>query len=95
MNGLVTTAKTPIRLALLLGIFGAAAGIIFGLVNIGLFVFGATDAQPGIPTLIVATFLFGGVQLFFLGLIGEYVLSIHSEVRPAPPMFERERINFE
>ena len=95
LNGLISTARTPVRVALLLGIICAAAGIAIGLVNVVLFLFGGTDAQPGIPTILVATFLFGGTQLFFLGLIGEYVLSIHGEVRPAPPMYERERINLE
>ena len=46
-------------------------------------------------TLIVALFFFGGVQLFFMGLIGEYVLAIHGQVREKPVVFERERINFE
>jgi hypothetical protein len=39
-------------------------------------------------------FFFGGVQLFFLGLIGEYVLAIYAQVREKPVVFERERINF-
>ncbi len=51
-------------------------------------------APPGIPTLIVALFFFAGVQLFFLGLLGEYVLAIHSQIRGKPLVFERRRINF-
>ena len=35
------------------------------------------------------------LQLFFIGLIGEYVLSIHAQVRRGPAMFEIERINFD
>ncbi|MGV8884451.1 MAG: glycosyltransferase family 2 protein [Microbacteriaceae bacterium] len=94
LNGLVTTARTPIRWALFLGLVFALVGVIVGIVNLGIFLFNGSEAAPGIPTLIVATFLFGGVNLFFLGLMGEYILSIHSTVRPEPPMFERERINF-
>lgn len=93
LNGIVTTAKTPIRWALLLGIVFAFVGVVVGFANLLIFLFNGSTASPGIPTLIVATFLFGGVNLFFLGLMGEYILSIHSSVRPAPPMFERERIN--
>jgi len=48
---------------------------------------------PGIPTLIVALFFFGGVQLMFLGIIGEYVSAIHFQVRKRPLVVERERIN--
>jgi glycosyltransferase involved in cell wall biosynthesis len=93
LNGIVSTARTPIRWALFLGVVFALVGVVIGIVNLVLFLVAGSDAAQGIPTLIVATFLFGGVNLFFLGLIGEYVLSIHSSVRPEPPMFERERIN--
>ncbi|MEO5921511.1 MAG: glycosyltransferase family 2 protein [Pseudolysinimonas sp.] len=95
LNGLVSTARTPIRAALFLGIILALAGVGIGIANFIIFVVNGTEAAQGIPTLIVSTFLFGGINLFFLGLIGEYILSIHSTVRPEPPMFERERINFE
>lgn len=95
LNGVVTTARTPIRWALFLGLVFAFVGVVIGIVNLFIFILNRSAAAPGIPTLIVATFLFGGVNLFFLGLIGEYILSIHSSVRPEPPMFERERINFD
>jgi polyisoprenyl-phosphate glycosyltransferase len=39
-------------------------------------------------------FFFSGVQLFFMGMIGEYVLAIYGQVREKPVVFERERINF-
>lgn len=94
LNGIVSTARTPIRWSLFLGILFALIGVVVGIFNLVLFLVHGSPAAQGIPTLIVATFLFGGVNLFFLGLIGEYVLSIHSSVRPEPPMFERERLNF-
>ena len=50
-------------------------------------------ASPGIATLIVALFFFGGVQLMFLGLIGEYVSAIHAQVRKRPLVVERETLN--
>lgn len=93
LNGLISTARAPIRSALLLGMLLAAVGMITAIVNVFLFVFGDQAVTQGIPTLIVGMFFFGGVQLFFTGLIGEYVVSIHQTVRPAPPMIEVERIN--
>jgi len=49
----------------------------------------------GIPTLIVALFFFSGVQLFFFGILGEYMAAVHFQVRKRPLVIERERINFE
>jgi hypothetical protein len=44
-------------------------------------------------TIIVALFLLSGVQLFFIGILGEYVTSIHAQVRGGPGVVERERLN--
>jgi hypothetical protein len=52
-------------------------------------------APPGVATLIVAIFFFAGVQLFFLGLLGEYIGAIHFQVRKRPLVIEKERINFQ
>jgi hypothetical protein len=43
----------------------------------------------------VALYFFGGVQLMFLGIIGEYVSAIHFQVRKHPFVVERERIKLE
>ena len=51
-------------------------------------------APPGIPTLIAALFFFSGVQLAFMGVLGEYISAIHFQVRKRPLVIERERINF-
>lgn len=95
LNGLVSTARAPIRIALFLGTFIAAAGMLYGLISLLLFAFGAVHADPGIPTLIVAVTFFGGLQMLFLGLIGEYVVSIQSEVRPSPQAVQVERLNLD
>jgi len=44
---------------------------------------------------ILAVFFFGGIQLLFMGVIGEYVLAIFNQVRRRPIVFERERIGFD
>ena len=95
LNGLVTFTSAPMRIALLSGFVIAALSILYAFANllIGL-IFFREFAQPGIITLIVALFFFGGVQLFFTGLIGEYILAIYSQVRRKPLVTERERINF-
>lgn len=96
LNGLVSFTTAPLRLSLYMGFILATLSILFSIVNlvIGLVRF-QRIAEPGIMTLIVAFFFFGGVQLFFLGVIGEYILAIYGQVRERPVVFERERINFE
>ena len=41
-----------------------------------------------------ALFFFAGIQIFFMGLLGEYILAIYGQVRKKPLVIERERINF-
>ena len=55
---------------------------------------GADIGPWGIPTIVISIFFFGGVQLVFLGIIGEYIVSIFNQVRRRPLVVERERINF-
>jgi glycosyltransferase involved in cell wall biosynthesis len=94
INGFVSTSRVPARLALLGGFILSILGFCYALFTI-LSVWLSDGSTPvGIPTVIVGIFLLGGVQLLFLGLIGEYILSIHGQVRRTPPMFETERINF-
>lgn len=94
INGLISTSRVPARLALLGGFAFSGFGILAGIWSLIANLFLAPGVSHGIPTLIVALFIFGGIQLFFLGLIGEYVLSIHAQVRPQPPAFDVELINF-
>ena len=95
INGFVSFTVAPLRFSLFLGFILAATSIIYSVVNLllGLLLYRHV-AEPGIMTLIVALFFFGGVQLFFMGMIGEYVLAIYGQVRQKPVVFERERINF-
>lgn len=96
MNGLTSFTTAPLRIGLFAGFTLASLSLLYAVANllIGL-VFYQRLAEPGIFTLIVALFFFGGVQLFFMGLIGEYVLAIYGRVRQKPVVFERERINFD
>jgi len=94
INGFVSTSRVPARLALLGGFILSFLGVAYALFTIIMVLTSSGSAPVGIPTIIVGIFLMGGVQLLFLGLIGEYILSIHGQVRRTPPMFEVERINF-
>jgi len=94
INGFVSTNRTISRLALLSGFGFAALGIFTALFNACVLLINRHGTQTGIPTLIVGVFFLGGVQLIFLGIIGEYVLSIHNQIKKVPPFFLKEKINF-
>jgi len=95
INGLISTSRVPARLALLSGFTLSVIGVLAGIWSLIANLFLAPGVSQGIPTLIVSLFILGGIQLFFLGLIGEYVLSIHAQVRPLPAAFDIELINFD
>jgi len=52
------------------------------------------DFSVGVAPLVLGLFFFGSLQLFFLGLIGEYIGNIYIKVMNRPIVTERERINF-
>jgi glycosyltransferase involved in cell wall biosynthesis len=94
LNGIVSFSGAPLRLALVVGFILSAASLLYAAVITIMALFGSLGASKGVPTLIVALFFFGGVQLFFTGVLGEYILAIYNQVRRKPLVVERERINF-
>lgn len=95
MNGLVTNTLAPLRLLLFGGFAIAGAALLYAFFNLILgIIFYRSVAAPGVMTIITAVFFFGGVQLFSIGVLAEYVLAIYAQVRRKPVVFERERINF-
>jgi hypothetical protein len=51
--------------------------------------------QLGTAPILIGIFFFGAIQAFFIGVLGEYIGSIHTQVRNMPLVVEMERINFE
>lgn len=95
LNGLISSTRVPMRLCMFSGFLISIASILFAVFNvIWQLAHKGSVAPPGVPTLIVALFFFSGVQFFFLGVLGEYICAIHSQVRKRPIVIERERINF-
>ncbi len=96
LNGIISFTRVPMRLCMLFGFTISGSSILFAffcliwhLVDKG------AVTPPGVPTLIVALFFFSGVQFFFLGVLGEYICAIHSQVRKRPLVIERERLNYD
>lgn len=94
INGFVSTSRMAARFSLISGFLFSFFGLIYAVYISLLVIFTEQNFPMGTPTLIVGIFMLGGIQLFFLGVIGEYVLSIHGQVKKQPPMFELERLNF-
>jgi glycosyltransferase involved in cell wall biosynthesis len=94
LSGMVATTFIPARIALVFGFAISTLGIIAGGVYFLLSLFSNQHLPAGVPTLTIAVFLLGGIQLFFLGLIGEYVLSIHRQIKPEAVVTSIEESNF-
>jgi len=94
ISGMVSSTHIPARIALVFGFLTSAVGVVTGVVYLVLSFLSAGSATSGIPTIIISLFFLGGVQLFFLGLIGEYVLSIHRQIKPEPPVNSVRESNF-
>lgn len=95
LNGIISFSTAPIRMALWTGVAISVLAFLYTIGVILATLLGFVHSGAGIPTVIVAVFFFGGLQLLFLGLIGEYIIAIFNQVRRRPLVFERERINFE
>lgn len=95
LNGIVSFSGAPVRIALLCGFVISVLSVIYAFLVTFLTLFGFVEAVSGVPTIIAALFFFGGVQLFFIGVIGEYIIAIFNQVRRKPIVVERERINFD
>jgi hypothetical protein len=96
LNGMISFTRVPMRLCLLFGFVLSACSILYALFSLTWHLIASGPvAPPGVPTLIVALFFFSGVQFFFLGVLGEYICAIHSQVRKRPLVIEKGRINFD
>jgi len=94
LNGLISFSTVPLRIALFLGVAVAALSLLYAAAVVFLRLLFPDLALHGIPTIIIAVFFFGGMNLLFLGLLGEYLIAVFNQVRKRPLVIERERINF-
>jgi len=95
VNGLISFTNLPMRISVLTGTLLASGSIVVALASAALAVFYPQSQVPkGVVTLIVAVFFFSGIQLLFIGIIGEYIAAIHAQVRQGFAVFEQEAINF-
>jgi glycosyltransferase involved in cell wall biosynthesis len=95
MMGLTSHSRVPLRLATMAGfILGSVSLLIAMCYFIAKLLFWNSFAMGQAPVLI-GVFFFGSVQMFFVGILGEYVGAIHAQVHKRPWVIERERLNFD
>lgn len=94
MLGITNHSKIPLRLAAMLGFAMSAFSLVVALIYLIVKLLFWNSFTLGLAPLVVGLFLFSSVQLFFIGIVGEYIGSIHSQVLKRPLVIERERINF-
>lgn len=94
MIGITSYSKIPLRMATMLGFAMSGLSCLVAIVYLILKLTFWFNFPMGIAPMVIGIFFFGSVQLFFIGIVGEYVGSIHTIVQKRPLVVERERVNF-
>nr|WP_269449060.1 glycosyltransferase family 2 protein [Ferroacidibacillus organovorans] len=94
LDGITSFSFRPLQWASKLGMASSGIGFLFILVLLYLKIFTTLTIQGWTSLMVVVLFL-GGIQLFMLGVLGEYIGRIYDEVRNRPLYLIRERKNFE
>ena len=95
MLGITSHSKVPLRLATMAGFSLSAVSLLIALGYLVLKLAQWEQMSFGMAPILIGFFFFASVQLFFIGLLGEYILQIHTQVQKRPLVVERERINFD
>ena len=95
MLSFTSYTKVGLRLATFLGFGCSAVSIISALFYTVMKLLYWNSMSLGVAPLIIGVFLIGGIQLLFIGIIGEYVLNINTRVINRPIVVEEKRINFD
>lgn len=95
LNGIFSFTSVPMRICSFVGMTMAALCFLYATASVIAWFFAPDLAPRGTTTMIVALFFLSGIQLSFIGILGEYVTSIHAQVRKRPLVVERERLNME
>jgi polyisoprenyl-phosphate glycosyltransferase len=94
MMGVTSHSRVPLRLATMAGFLLGSLSLLVAVVYlIAKLLFWNSFALGQAPVLI-GVFFFGSAQMFFVGILGEYIGAIHAQVHPRPWVIERERLNF-
>ena len=93
--GIISNSKVPLRLAIFIGAISATLSLLVGVVYLVLKLIFWDEMSIGMAPLIIVMSFMLSILLFFLGLIGEYVGAIYTQVLNRPLVFIKERVNFD
>jgi dolichol-phosphate mannosyltransferase len=94
MLGIISHSKMPIRLAALLGFALGVISLLVAIIFTILKLLFWNSFPIGIAPVVIGLFFLLGMQMLFIGILGEYIGAIHTYVQRRPVVVEKERINF-
>lgn len=95
MLGFTSYTKVGLRMTTFVGIGIGIISVVIGFIYLILKLVFWNWFSAGMAPMLIGIFFLGAVQLFFLGIMGEYVLSINQRVMNRPLVIEEERLNFQ
>jgi polyisoprenyl-phosphate glycosyltransferase len=95
MLGVTNLSKVPLRLVTALGFFCSALSLFSGLAYFVYKLLFWDRFTVGSAPLVIGLFFLGSVQLLSMGILGEYLGAIHTQVQRRPYAIEKERVNFD
>ena len=95
MLGIINHSKVPLRFATFAGFIGAAISFAVALIYLILKLIFWNTFSFGLAPMLVGVFFIASIQLLFLGVLGEYVGAIYTQVQKRPYAVELDRINFD
>ncbi len=95
MLSFTSYTKVGMRIATIVGFVLSGLSIVVALVYLIMKLVFWDRFVAGMTPILLGIFVFGSIQLFFIGLLGEYIMNINSRVTRRPLVIEQERLNFE
>ena len=95
MLSVTSYTKAGLRLATFFGFFCSLASMCIALIYLVMKLIWWDRFPAGMAPMLIGMLFLGSVQIFFIGLLGEYIMSINQRVMKRPLVIEEERLNFE
>ena len=95
MLSITSYTKVGLRLATWMGFLSSAISFVIAIVYLIMKLTHWYSFQAGNAPMIIGVFLIGSLQLFFIGLMGEYILNINTRIMHRPLVVEEKRLNFD